>query len=240
MSYPKRSWFSLSFGVVGWIFTGFLVVGLILAVPAYLNLRKGWNLAAHGVAVTGHVTTLATSTHSCGKDDMDSCTDYNVGYAFEADGVMRNAKASVAESFYSQLNEGAVLPVRYAAEDPAVSEIEIGTTMIAAVVLGLLALVFAGLGGIGLAFRMRKAGRIVRVRDDGTMRTALVTGQERTNVRINDRQQFVLVWKDSAGAEGRSRYRRQEDLPPVGEAITVYADPDGLLPPVWEGDSGTR
>jgi hypothetical protein len=54
------------------------------------------------------------------------------------------------------------------------------------------------------------------------------------------RRQWQATWVDDAGVTGKSRPQPQYRLPAPQAAITVYADPDGTLPPVWEGDSGSR
>ncbi len=240
MRYPKRGRFGLTMSVAGWIFAAMVVVGIGLAVPAVSELRKGWRLEEAGAEVNGRVTALVRGTRSCGKDNMQTCDDYTVGFAYAAAGGVRQGTASVTAGFYGGLRQGGPVGVRYVVDDPAITEVDFGTTLIGAVALWLIALGFAVPGGIGLWFRARLAARLIRLRDEGTMRSAVVTAVERSNTRVNGIQLWVMRWRDDAGVVGKSRMQRQVYLPSLGAAITVYADPEGKLDAVWEGDSGTR
>ena len=61
-----------------------------------------------------------------------------------------------------------------------------------------------------------------------------------TNLAVNYQQMWRFIWKDDAGAPGQSFACWPVNLPAIGTRITVYADPDGNIPSVWEGDCGTR
>ena len=113
MAYPKRSIISLGMGVPGWICLVFLLIGLVFGTVASFQIAKGWRLQTAGVEVRGHVKSLTLRTHSCGKDNMDTCTSYDVSYFFDAGGKGQEAQALVAASFYAGLSEGLALPVRY-------------------------------------------------------------------------------------------------------------------------------
>ena len=240
MSYPKRGRVWLILSVAGWIFLAMIAVGLVLAVPATHALRAGWRLQVSGVEVTGQVTTLAQGTHSCGRNNLDSCAEYDVGFGFDAVGVRQVGAATVTAAVFGGLREGGPIGVRYVSGDPATYEVDFGTTLIGALGLWLLALAFLVPGVIGLWYRVRMAARLVRLRDEGKQRGATVTAVERSNTRVNGIQLWVMRWLDDTGAVGKSRMQRQTYLPAVGAAITVYADPEGVLSSVWEGDSGTR
>jgi hypothetical protein len=240
MSYPKRGAISLAFSVTGWVFAIFLAVGLALAVPGVIFGQKALALQLRGVETTGQVVGLWQGSHGCGEDNRDTCADFNLRYRFEADGRGYEHSGRVSDEVYFGLEVGGPVRVLYLAGDPAVSAVDIGeTVLLGGVFLGL-ALVFGLIGGIGLAYQLRAGARLVWMRDNGTARVAEVTGQEATGLRVNQQVMWVMRWRDSAGAEGRSRAQAPGRLPAVGAKITVYADPEGVLPPVWEGDSGTR
>ncbi|MEO6299600.1 MAG: hypothetical protein ABIV25_01710 [Paracoccaceae bacterium] len=240
MSYPKRGRLGLMMSVAGWIFAAMIGLGIVLAVPAYSEFRTGWRLDEAGAEVTGRIASLVQGTHSCGKNNLSTCEDFTVGFDFAAAGVGWHGSASVSSGFYAGLSEGGSIVVRYVIDDPSITEVDLGTTLIGGVALWLIALGFMVAGGIGLWFRLRMATRLVRLRDDGTMRLATVTSQDRANVRVNGIQLWTMSWLDDAGVVGKSRMQRQKYLADVGAKITVYVDPVGKLPPAWEGDSGTR
>ncbi len=240
MRYPKRGQIWLILSVAGWIFLVLIGVGLVLAGPAASALWSGIRLQASGVEVTGQITSRAQGTRSCGRNNLDSCAEFDVGFGFDAAGVRQVGTASVTAAVYGGLREGGTIGVRYVSGDPATYEVDFGTTLIGAVGLWVVALLFLVPGAMGLAARMRMAARLTRLRDTGALRGAVVTAVERSNTRVNGIQLWVMRWRDEAGAAGQCRMQRQVYLPEVGAAITVYADPEGRLPAVWEGDSGTR
>jgi hypothetical protein len=240
MSYPKRSVAQLVFSATGWVLAGLLGLAGGLAIPAVILLGQGWRLDGAGVEVTGQVTRLWLDNAMCAQSPSQSCTYDMVDYVYEAAGATLQGQESVSGPFYAGLHQGGPVQVRYVAQDPGTSEIEIGLTLIGAVFLALLALAIGGAGAFGLWRRLRMARGMVQMRDTGVMRRAMVTSLVPSRIRVNNRQQWVMRWTDSAGAEGRSRMRGVEDLPAAGSEITVYADPAARVPPVWEGDCGTR
>lgn len=240
MAYPRRGVAGLVLTRAGWLFGLAALVGLVLAIPAVRNLQEGWALAMRGVEVKGQVRDMQITTRSCGKNQMDTCTDYNLAFDFEASGVMTHGTAKVGQSTYNGLTLMAPIRVRYLPDDPALTEVEEGTTLVSGVALVALVLAFLGLGLWGLLSRLRNARRMIWLRDEGGMQRARVLAQIDTKTRINGVAMWRITWADASGVASRSRLTRLADLPEVGAEITIYTDPAGRLPSVWEGDCGTR
>ena len=251
MVYEKRGMFSQVFGVLGLVFGFFLVIGAVFVTVGWFSYRSGQEFAADGVDVMGRVEKRWESTREC-KDSNSTvtrtCVDFNLGYSYEAGGETRHDSATAGYEVYAGLAEGARVMVRYLPRDPSnnVTSFDAGSVD-ASGGMAVLALVFGGLGGVfallgggGLVWLLRSARQRNRVRDSGTARGAVVLVREETNVTVNNRRQWRIRWKDDSGALGQSRAQAADGLPQAGARITVYADPEGRLPPVWEGDSGTR
>ena len=240
MSNAGRSRFSLMRGVPFWAFAVLSLLGLVLVALSVSQIGAGWRLARDGVQVAGTVTGLNVTQESCGKDNLDTCTRHWVTYAFQDAGRVQTRTEQVAQSFYAGLEQGGPVAVRFVPGDTSVSEVDIGTGMIAAVALALLGLAIGGAGGVGLGWLWRRAGRMVWLRQRGQMRQARVTAVAPTNLRVNGRVQWQIAWTDAAGGVGKSRRQPQDGLPPLGSEIMVFTDPTGKLPAVWDGDSGPR
>lgn len=251
MSYPRRGLFSQVFGVIGLVSAIFLVIGSVFSVVGWLSWRSAQEFQANGVDVMGRVEKRWESTHDCKDNNSNvtrTCTDFNVGYAYEVAGKTLHDSATTDYNTYADLAEGTPIKLRYLPGDPGDSVTSFDPdTVDAAGGMTVLALVFGGLGGLfvlfgggGLLWLIRGALRRNRVRDGGTARGAVVLAREETNVRVNNRVQWRIRWKDDTGAMGQSRAQPPDGLPEVGARITVYADPTGRLPAVWEGDSGSR
>lgn len=101
--------------------------------------------------------------------------------------------------------------------------------------------------GTALGIRaLRIARRMASLRDTGERRSARVTAVERV-CWLRRSSNWRMTWQDEAGQSGRTKLDGQDwwrgpgpGFPPVGATITIYADPTGRLPAVWEGDCGAR
>ncbi len=239
MAAGKRGVMSLTFATPGWIYAILIVVGIGIAIPAEVMFEEAWRLQMGGATVIGQVSRLWLDTHSCGHDNMQTCTSYNVAYGFDS-GVWRQTQVEVSREFYSALRESGPIAVRYVVSDPTINEVEFGWTLFGAVVFLAFAAAFALVGGLFLRRRWQEVGRMVHLRETGVQRQAEVTGSDRTGWVINGQTQYAITWLDEAGILGKSLGRRLQTLPATGSQITIYADPDGKLPSVWARDSGLR
>ena len=228
------------FGDMAWAFCLFVVIGLATGAPALYLLWQGWLLETQGVSVQGQVKSVWQSSDSCGKDNMDTCTQSHVRYTYDAGGPLREATTTVGSGFYATLQTNGPIPVTYLRSDPAVNEVESGWTLFGGVLLLLFALAFAGAGGGAMWIRIRQVLLAEGQRDTGVSRQATVTDLQPTRFAVNGKNLWRITWRDETGAAGQSRAQAVGELPEIGAAVTVYADPAGKRPAVWEGDSGTR
>jgi hypothetical protein len=250
MAYEKRGLVAQVFGVVGLVFGFFLIVGAVFATVAWFIWGSAQDYAANGVDAMGRVEKRWESTRDCTDRDSNvtrTCTDFNVGYSYEVAGKVWHGSGTTDYDSYANLEEGGRIMLRYLAGDPGSSVTSFQADGVDATGgLALMALIFGSLGGVfvligggGLGWQVRGALARVRLRDTGVARGAVVLAVEETNVRVNNRMQWRIRWKDDSGALGQSRGQARENLPEVGTRIVVYADPSGGKA-VWEGDSGTR
>lgn len=217
-----------------------LLFGVITGGIALVSGQKAQRLAEDGVTVQGEVTDREVRLET--DSDGDQYRVYFLDVAFEASGWPVATEAKVSRRFYDTHEVGDSLPVLYWRQDPQVNEIEPGktgrdrwvTTILAAISL-------AAAGYVGLT-GWRKAVRWSSVRDHGERRSAVIDGHKRTAFRINNRQQYRVIWVDSAGVRGQSFLRStwQIETLPEGKEIWIYADPRGRLASVWEADVGKR
>jgi hypothetical protein len=240
MGYPQRGMLSLVLAKAGWLFGVAALTGLQLGIPAVNGLRDGWALSTQGVDVLGQVSDMQITTRSCGKDNMDSCTDYDIAFDFPVAGVLTHGTAKVSEGNYRALTLKGPIKLRYLPYDPAVNEVAAEAGLIGSVALALIALAFLALGVWGLGARLRAARRMIWLREDGLVQRVRVGALVDAKTEINNVAMWRITWSDGAGLASRSRLYRQADLPPLGSEITIYADPAGKAPSVWEGDVGTR
>ena len=120
------------------------------------------------------------------------------------------------------------------------SGIDSSTSMIPVVFAGVLEAVCVGVGGGIALVHGRNVRRAVRTRDTGEKRSAVIQGTQVSNFTINDVQLVRLTWLDEKGCAGKSKLHNPEELTlfPTGRKITIYADPAGRNPSVWEGNVG--
>ena len=251
MAYDKRGVVRQVFGVPGLVSAFFFVIGAVFAGVAWFVWGSAQEFATTGIDTMGRIETRWESQRDCTDSDSNvtrTCTEFNVGYSYEVAGKTWHDSATTDYDTYANLGAGAAIKLRYLPGDPgdSVTSFDAGRVD-ASGGLGVVALVFGGLGGlfvvmggVGLVWVIRTARGRVWLREAGTERGAVVLAREETNVRVNDRMQWRIRWRDDAGALGHSRGQALEGLPEVGARIVVYADPDRKRAAVWEGDSGTR
>ncbi len=236
MTYKKRSVVAIFWRSGGWIALLLIAAGIGIGLFNVTSRQAGSLLASEGQEVLGEITNKARSRN--GKS-----YSYRVSYYFPA----RNDPYSpglqdVTASFYDGVEVGDEVPVRYLPSDPTISEVDVGRTATMgwrglALTIGLLT---AGIGACG--FLLGRSRALIGLREHGEMREATVTSHAVDPKRKDSaKDQMRLVWTDAQGGTGRSRpYDNADKLPPVGDTITVFADPTGKFDAVWEADVGSR
>ncbi len=215
-----------------------LIIGLLLTTFAMLEARKANRLDNDGVLTTAMITGRDIEVRR--DSDGDRKTTYYVSFSYPVAGANRSARDAVSRAYYDQAIAGETRQMRYWRKDPSVLELEIGSTAKTHRILQIFAaLLLAGSGAL-LLTEWRLANRAVRLRDRGIARTAEVTQHVETKITLNKRKMYRLGWTDNTGARGRSfvMTSAKVDAFPIGHPITIYADPKGRLPSVWEGDVG--
>ncbi len=173
---------SVALALFGLIFGGF---GLFFVWQFFpWALFVDWKLADAPVA-SGHVLSVDRTNWRINRQYV-----YRYGYEFQppAGGRMRGECFTTGQRW----SRGAIVPVRYRPEDPAVScldgaRLSQGSAAVAFVILFPL---------IGIALMTWVAGGRRRVRallKNGVVAEALVTGLEQTNVRINNQPLYRIT-----------------------------------------------
>lgn len=248
MAYEKRRAGGRPGLVFGLVFGIFALVGTIFLAVGWFSWAEGQRFAAEGVTTMGVVEKTWESQHDCRDDDSGTtrkCTDFNVGYSYVVEGRSYQASGTTGYDQWASLSEGAEIKLRYLPSDPesvatSFSRDEVSDTG----GMGVLALVFGGMGGLfaaigwgGVAWLVLRARAAAWMRQNGVKRGAVVVTQEETSVTVNDRRMWRITWTDDTGARGQSRGRAREDLPGVGTRISIFADPQGKREAIWEGDA---
>lgn len=223
----------------GWIAVfavpAFVIVAAITAQSGYVAAR----LAIEGVATEARIQAKIYEDR-----DGDSRTDeeerIKLRFSFDADGVPITDTTQISEDFANSVRRLEHVPLRYAAGNPMVNEIEPGAHA-SEFRKGLIWL--AGLlliAGPVLRRQWRRSKAMIRVRDRGETRSAVITSHQPTGLIVNDRSSYRLHWRDERGVSGRTTLVNHRALRhfPVGSEITIYVDPTGTDPPVWQAEVG--
>lgn len=234
MRKPK-SFLSLFFKQwTAWVALFFLVPTLIFGTIYYFSNRKAERLGADGV--DGIALVIDKVVEQSRDDDGDIVERYYVKYQFEADGEIYEEDVKVLYSFFAEVQKGQEVPLRYWRADPSVFETAHGAAAETSQISKIVAMV---LGGITLLFGLwarQRARRLIYLRDHGGRREFIVREVRATNIQINNRNMYRVVWDEGSGREGVSFLHRWGDLPEVGSEINVFVDLNGKLPSVWEND----
>lgn len=235
MSYQKRSAVSLFLRGQGWVCLLFILAGVGLGYSSTNGLDTVSQLSSSGIETTGEVTNK-TESHRKG-----SSRSYSVSYSFPTTGdPYTRGMQAVTREYYDSIAEGDQVPVRYLPSDPTVSETEFGSPVshqqLALFIAAALILIGLGYG----VFLFRRARCSIWLRERGELRQAEVNGHDIENKDSDKAKRARALWRDASGKEGRSLLCALSELPPVGATITVFADPEGKMQGVWEGDVGSR
>ena len=226
-----------------WKFTGWIAFiaflpALIVTFISMAESRKSDRLETAGAEAAA--TIINKDVRVTTDSDGDRQTSYYLIYEWQHERRTYTDEDSVGRAFYNSLQIGDWTTLRYWLEDPMVNEIKPGSSGTNALITKIIAVVLWVLGGYWAERCWRKASRAVKVRDRGERRAAEVTEHYRTSVRVNNRPMYRLKWRDGAGREGQSMWHRSSTLDdyPVGSEVTIYADPRGKWPSMWEADVG--
>ena len=223
----------------GWIAVPLVPIVLIVAVVSLNAGHTAVRLALDGVTTEARI--MAKHWEKADPNSRgNSRYVYHLEFRFSVDGAQTTDTARVSKAFSNSHRRDQIVPVRYAASNPLINEIEPGAHAreLRNGLIGLL-LVFAVAGPI-LRRRWHRARDMAFVRDNGEARKAVVTSHEATGILVNSEKTLHLHWRDETGITGRSSMLRHHarTLFPVGAEITIYIDRTGTRPPVWQAEVG--
>lgn len=236
----RKSTFRLFMKLNGWIALIPLLIALVTGSITLSEGQKAQRLAKDGAVAQATVINLRRSFYT--DSDGDQRTRHHMEFAFDARGRSYQMEQTVGRGLYTRMNVGDTTEIRYWRPDPTVNEIEPGTTTTTIWVTKIASALSLAGGLFWINRSWKRASRAARVRDRGTRRRATVTHHIKTNVRINKVPQYRLAWQDEEGTTGKSWFVSGRQLGdwPEGAELTVYADPTGKFPSVWERDVGAR
>ena len=240
---PKRTLGSLFLRTGGWMFIIVILVATAFAGFSVYSRGRAQGLARDGRDSMAMIVNKSHHVNGVGAGRSHNTT-YRVSYRFAtADGKQLIGIQDVSAGFFELVHEGDHIKVRYLPVHPATSEIEQGRNGNSSTTfLGASLLIFAG-GLGGLIVWWRKARSMIMLRDRGVPRAAKVTQLELIKSGKSAKspaRHGRALWRDDTGETGRSLVRAKNDLPSLQQVITIFADPAGKLPSVWEGDVGSR
>lgn len=238
--YPRHGVFRLTIGHFGWLALLFAGVGLAIAGGGLGPLLSGMALRNHGAVAYGEITALNESAHRCGHHTHALCSSYAVRYRFFHDAQLVEGEDSVSQGLFQRLTLHQEIPVHYVAGNPSQNELEPGGKLNNGAMSELFGLALLLGSGIAVLRNFKLAQQMVHLRSFGAARQAKVVALTQTDTKINGIALWRMEWRDEAETFGESRARWKSSLPELGAQITVYADPEGRLPAIWERDSGSR
>ncbi len=230
--------FRLFWKMGGWIvlITGVLLV--VFTLISHFNLKTAKRYEAEGRRVVALITTKEKTVRR--DSDGDRKVSYWLTLEFVAGlGEAITVRQSVGKGQYNSLQEGDELPLFYLASKPGKVELTQGSHRKGARITQWFALI-AGL--IWLAALWIIGGwavSAVRARRFGPRKEAMVQEIKRTNVKINNRPRYRLIWRDNEGREGQSLLHRHSELDSLKptDIIHIYQGPKRNW---WVGDVGER
>ncbi len=228
MQTEPRSFLSLFFRLGGWL--------ALIPLPMALIAAAIWTAADGNDRQDGLEHQLATV--------MEKQDGNRVLLATQYDGEVVRIRLRLPEDRWRALETDREIGIAFPPGDPWSARIETrqGLSSLQALphLLGILSAAVMTLWFLRRA--VRQAGGAIIARERGDMRQARVTALVDTGVKVNNRSQYRITWRDEGGTDGRSFMAARSafgDLGP-GSTITVYAPPRGKGPSWWEGDVGPR
>lgn len=235
-----RSAFALFLRLHGWIAAISLVFAILFGILTLSLGQKAERLESDGAIATA--TVLDKRIEERRDDDGDIKRSYWMDVRFPAGDGTVTESSRVSRGFYGETAIGDAIPVTYWRPDPTVFELEPGSTrskILIPKIISALALAGSLFWGWHTAQKAQGAAYLYA---RGERRRAQVIEHAETNYKVNKRPRYRLVWRDETGLVGRSWPMGETALAnhPKGADLTIYADPAGKLPSVWEGDVAKR
>lgn len=222
----------------GWFVLIGLLLLLIFSIASHFTFETAKRFEREGRLATATVTERYSTE---GRDsDGNRTTTYwlTFDYTTEA-GEEISLNRSVNSAAYRSTDVGEPFELLYLESEPRRTEVDRGSNRSAARVMQIVALVMGLVWLWGLWLVGGWAVSAVRARRYGTEEQAEVTDVRRTNVRVNNKYRYRLIWTDSQGREGKSLMHKPEHLTRFqrGQIIKIY---HGIKYSWWVGDVGER
>jgi hypothetical protein len=235
---PPVSLFRLFTRMGGWIVLVLGVFLLLFTLISHLSLQQAKRFEAEGQAAEATVTDKYTTTSR--DADGDTSTSYWLVFNYRTSDRQEIEKTTtVGTNLYRSVEVGGTFELLYLASDPEKVETNPGSNRSMSRVTQGMALVFGliWLAGFWIVGRWAVAG--ARARTYGSRHRVKVTELRRTNLRVNNRPCYRLIWEEPGGGEGRSLLQRSATVKGLkpGDEIDIY---EGLKSGWWVGDVGVR
>ncbi len=214
-----------------------LMFGGLAGVVGLLFMADATDYSSRGQAVDAEiVSTQLDRSRGPGSGNNHEIPTATVRFLVSGEEIF--AASRISPELYEKAQPGDVVRILYLPENPRQIEIEAGTNLQAALILGAVAAAALACWLLVLFRSARFARQAVLVRDTGSRSEVTVTEHKEPLFSSNGKPTTRLSWRDGAGKE-----RHSLPLPadraaryPVGREIMIYELPDGDLPSVWEGD----
>ena len=236
--YPARTAMSLFLRMGGWIAIIFTVILLIVSLIGQSNFSTAQRVEAEGRDA------LAVVEDKYVREGRDSDGNRTYTYYFVLEFVTQRREEmtvskTVGRAFYDTRDVGDELQIRYLSSEPSTVELEEGDYARGAAVLRWVALGLGIVWLVALWVTGRWTVAALRARRYGAVEMAEVVEVMRTNVRINNKPRFRIVWKDGQGRKGRSLLKKAHEVQGWHgrDPIRIY---QGMKRSWWAGDIGDR
>ncbi len=226
--------FGLLFGGI-WLVVGvpFLIVGL-------WQWQSQGRFAEEAVRVEGKVLTKEITRAS---RESRSSTRYSVRYRFEAlDEQSYEGRQDIDVDLWEALEEQGPIELEYIPDDPHTNRVAGQGDWVLVSVFTLLGGAFTLAGGIIFGISLRKKLARSRLRREGQLVGATVTGLQETNMSVNRVRQWRILYsyRDLYGVEhqGKSGYLSPQEAQrwEEGDQGQAYHDPQQPEKSLWVGN----
>ncbi|MFK7940684.1 MAG: hypothetical protein AB8B82_14985 [Roseovarius sp.] len=235
---PPVSLFRLFSRMGGWMVIIAGVFLLLFTLISHLSLQAAQRFETEGQTATATVSKKYTTTSR--DSDGDVTTQHWLGFSYvTSDKQDIDTLITVGTRLYRSVEVGGTFDLLYLPSEPDRIETRPGSnrtvsrfTQGAALVFGM-----AWLTGFWIVARWAVAG--VRARKYGQRHRVQLTEIRRTNLRINNRPRYRLIWQDPDGGQGRSMLQRKASVSALraGDTVDIY---QGIKSSWWIGDVGER